>query len=623
MLLHHDLSKYQKLSDRDHILKRSAVYLGSSDAMESEEYFLEDGKFTLKKVKYVPGFLKIVNEILDNSIDEAVRTKFLFANKISIEITKNSVSIVDNGRGIPIEIMKGTNQYIPVVLFTEAKAGSNFDDASRTTIGLNGLGSTITNVFSKKFRVITQDGKKKLVLECVNNNESHKFKLFESTKKGTEVYFEPDLVRFGLKEIDNLYIKLIEQRLYFLSIIYPEIKFTLNNDKIKIGTVDSFIKTFSDNYEIIKKENYFISITPNDVDDFRCLSYVNGLFIKEGGNHVTFIMNEIVSRIREKISKKHPDIKPGDIKNKMRLIVFFNEFNNPKFNSQTKETLTNGFTEIREYLGDIDWDKFCAQILKNTSIMDPIVEIYKIKEEFKKRQSLKNLSNGNKRINVEKYLSPINSNKYLALCEGDSAAAGLIPILGRKDIGYFPLRGKPLNVEDISISKIATNEEIKNIITILGIDVSKEVNDMNYENVLIAADQDLDGILIRGLLLTFFHKFTPNLLKNGRIKYLKTPMIVLKKKGKIEHWFFNFNEYNEWLKENSSEEFDFHYYKGLGTWKKEDLQFIIHKIGFDKLVETFEYDDSAKEVISYWMGNSFSDKRKEFLRGREFNIEKL
>jgi len=130
-------------------------------------------------------------------------------------------------------------------------------------------------------------------------------------------------------------------------------------------------------------------------------------------------MNEIVSRVREKISKKHPDIKPGDIRNKMRLIVFFNDFNNPKFNSQTKETLTNGSTEIREYLGDIDWDKFCSQILKNSSIMDPIVEIYKIKEEFKKRQDLKSLSNGNKRINVEKYLSPINSNKYLALCEGD------------------------------------------------------------------------------------------------------------------------------------------------------------------------------------------------------------
>jgi len=519
--------------------------------------------------------------------------------------------------------MKGTEQYIPVVLFTEAKAGSNFDDKDRTTIGLNGLGSTITNVFSKKFRVITQDGKKKLILDCINNNASHKVKLTESTKKGTEVYFEPDLERFGLKEIDSIYIKLIEQRLYFLSIIYPEIKFTLNNDKIKIGTVDSFIKTFSENYEIIKGEKYFISITPNDVDDFRCLSYVNGLFIKEGGNHVSFVMNEIVTRVREKISKKHPDIKPGDIRNKMRLIVFFSDFNNPKFNSQTKETLTNSSTEIRDYLGEIDWDKFTQKILKNDFIIDPIVEIYKIKEEFKKRQDLKSLSNGNKRINVEKYLPPISTNKYLCLGEGDSAISGIIPVLGRKDVGYFPLRGKPLNVEDIAISKMVNNEEIKNIITILGIDISKEVSDMNYENILIAADQDLDGILIRGLILTFFHKFTPILLKAGRIKYLKTPMIVLKRKNKIENWFFNFNEYNEWLKTNSLENLDFKFYKGLGTWKKEELQFIIQQIGLDKLVETFEFDETSKETISHWMGNAYSDKRKEFLRGREFNIERL
>ena len=613
---------YKKLTDREHILLRSATYLGSKDEMESNEYFLENGKFEFRTVKYVPGFLKIINEILDNAIDEGVRTKFEYANKINITIDTSSVKITDNGRGIPIEIMKGTDQYIPVVLFTEAKAGSNFNDDDRTTIGMNGLGATISNVFSKLFEVTTCDGKKKLVLKCKNNNEKHDFKIADSNKNGTEVYFEPDLPRFGLKKIEPIYVKLIEQRLFFLSIIYPQIKFSLNNEKIKVSTVDAFIKTFSESYELIKNEKYFIAITPNDTDDFKVLSYVDGLFIKDGGNHVTHVMNEITSRMKEKIIKKYPNIKPGDIRNKMRLIIFFNDFPNPKFNSQTKETLTNSTQEIKEYLGEIDMDKFCSQIYKNAEITDPIIEIYKIKEEFKKQQDLKNMVSSTKKISVEKYLAPIGDYKYFTLCEGDSATGALIPILGRKDFGYLPLRGIPLNVVDAKISRITDNEEIKNIITILGIDISQAVHDMNYENVLIASDQDLDGIRIRGLLLTFFDRFTPELLKSGRIKYLKTPMIVLSKKNP-EHWFYNFTEYNEWLKTNSLNGYSFSYKKGLGTWKKEDLQYIIQKSGFEQMLETFEYDKSAKDYISYWMENKHSDKRKEFLRGKEFDIQKL
>jgi len=617
-----DSQKYRKLSDREHILLRSATYLGSKDHVESEEYFLENEKFVTKKVEYVPGFLKIINEILDNSIDEAVRSNFKFANKIFIDITNSSVEIIDNGRGIPVEKMKGIDEYIPVVLFTEAKAGSNFEDGNRTTIGMNGLGGTITNVFSKKFKVTTYDGKKKLVLECINNNETNKFKISESNRQGTEVYFEPDLSRFGLKKIEEIYIKLIEQRLYFMSIIYPLIKFTLNKEKIKVSSIDSFIKTFSENYEIIKSENYFIALTSNETDDFKFLSFVNGILISEGGNHINYVMNEIISRMREKLIKKHPEIKPGDIKNKIRVIVFFNNFIDPKFNSQTKDTITNSISEIREYLGDINWEKLVQQILKNETIIDPIVEIYKIKEEFKKRQDLKGLSS-NKKISVEKYLPPIGEKKYLTLCEGDSALSSTISILGRKEFGYFPLRGKPLNVIDGHIGKITTNEEIKNIISILGIDISKEVKEMNYENILIASDQDLDGILIRGLLLTFFYKYTPLLLKAGKIKYLKTPMIMLKKKGKIEHWFFNFNEYNKWLESNDVHEYEFSYMKGLGSWNKNDLQYIINKDGLSRLIETFELDKSAKESITYWMGSEYSDKRKEFLRGKEFNINML
>lgn len=611
-------------NDRDHLLLIPEMYIGAMSKIEIEDYFLENEKFIYKKIEYIPALLKIIMEIIDNSIDESIRCNFDFANKISVNMTEESIRVTDNGRGIPIQKIKGTNMYMPEAAFTLARSGSNFKDKeTKKEIGTHGIGSFATNVFSTSFEVNTCDGKNKFHMICKNNNDgSHKYKITESTKQGTDVIFHPDLKCFKIPIISQVYFDLVKQRLLLLSLSYPKIKFIFNNEKIKSISENNFIAMFNESYELIKNEKYFIAITPNNSDDFKFFTYVNGLYMQQGGNHVTYVMNEITSRIKEKIIKKYPNIKPGDIRNKMRLIIFFNDFPNPKFNSQTKETLTNSTQEIKEYLGEIDMDKFCSQIYKNAEITDPIIEIYKIKEEFKKQQDLKNMVSSTKKISVEKYLAPIGDYKYFTLCEGDSATGALIPILGRKDFGYLPLRGIPLNVVDAKISRITDNEEIKNIITILGIDISQAVHDMNYENVLIASDQDLDGIRIRGLLLTFFDRFTPELLKSGRIKYLKTPMIVLSKKNP-EHWFYNFTEYNEWLKTNSLNGYSFSYKKGLGTWKKEDLQYIIQKSGFEQMLETFEYDKSAKDYISYWMENKHSDKRKEFLRGKEFDIQKL
>jgi DNA gyrase/topoisomerase IV subunit B len=611
-------------NDRDHLLLIPEMYIGAMSKIETEDYFLDNEKFVYKKIEHIPALLKIIMEIIDNSIDESIRCNFELSNKISIDMTDTSVRVIDNGRGIPIQKIKGTEMYMPEAAFTLARSGSNFKDKeTKKEIGTHGIGSFATNVFSTNFEITTCDGKQKFHMTCKNNNDgNHKCKISESSKQGTDITFFPDVKRFKITKITQVYRDLVRQRLLLLSLSYPKIKFSFNGEKIKTISENNFISMFNESYELIKNEKYFIAITPNDSDDFKFFTYVNGLYMQQGGNHVTHIMNEIISRMREKIVKKYPNIKPGDIRNKMRLIVFFNDFPNPKFNSQTKETLTNSMAEIKEFLGEVDLDKFCNQIYRNASITDPIIEIYKIKEEFKKQQDLKNMSTGTKKIVVEKYLPPIGTHKYFTLCEGDSATGALIPILGRKDFGYLPLRGVPLNVIDAKIGKITDNEEIKNIIMILGIDISQPVIDMSYENVLIASDQDLDGIRIRGLLLTLFHRFTPELLKKGRIKYLKTPMIVLSKKNP-EHWFYNFTEYNDWLKTNSLDGYNFKYCKGLGTWKKEELQYIINKAGFESMVETFEYDKTSKEYISYWMENKHSDKRKEFLRGKEFNINKL
>lgn len=613
-----------KLSDREHVLLRPSMYVGGVDLIEKEEYVLTNGKFEFQKLKFVPGLIKITNEIIDNAVDEAVRTNFNYGNRIDVVMTNSSVEIRDNGRGIPVVAIG--DSYAPVVAFCEARAGSNFsDDEKRTTIGMNGVGSFATNVFSKVFKATTSDGKNKLKLVSKSNAEDINFNVTPSTAKFTKVYFEPDFKRFEINEIDEIHKSIIKQRLYFLSVAHPQIRFTFNKEKIQFRNKEHFVKLFSEDYEIFDMKKYFIAVLPNDTDDFTFFSYVNGLHIKNGGNHIDIITNDIVLRIREKMSKRYKNIKPGDIKNKLKILVFMNDFENMKFDSQSKENLTNSVAHIRAYM-DIDTKKFNSWILnkiyRNEAIIEPILETYRIREEFKKRADLKNMSKPKKRLNIEKYLPPTQKKKYLVLAEGDSAMGGISKILGRKDYGYFALRGKPLNTYEAQTAKITSNAEIKNIVDILELDMSDPNTNMSYDNVLFATDADLDGLLIRGLLLTFFNKYTPKLLKEGRIQVLYTPMVIAFDRAKVYKYFFDFDTYNSFM-ESNTRKLRYVYYKGLGTFKGSELKEIFTKEGIDEFIEPFEYDGKTEKSINDWMSNKTADVRKTYLRNKEFDIYKV
>ncbi len=611
-----------KLNDRDHMLLRPNITLGAVDLTDKEEYILENEKFVYKNLSYVPGLIKIINEIIDNSVDEAVRTNFKFGNRISVSITDKSVEIQDNGRGIPVVKIDNTEHYAPVVAFCEARAGSNFSDDKRTTIGMNGVGSFATNVFSKVFKATTSDGKKKLKLVCKNNAEDINFAVTDSEQKFTKVYFEPDFKRFEINKINKIHKSIIKQRLYFLSVAHPRIRFTFNKERIFFKNKEHFVKLFSDDYEIFDMKKYFIAVLPNDTDDFTFFSYVNGLHIKNGGNHINLITNDIVLKIRDKMSRRYKNIKPGDIKNKLKLLVFMNDFENMKFDSQTKENLTNSVTHIRAYM-DIDQKKFDNwvnyKVYRNEAIIEPILETYRIREEFKKRADLKNMSKPKKRLNIEKYLPPTENKKYLVLAEGDSAMGGISRILGRKDFGYFALRGKPLNTYEAQTAKITSNAEIKNIVDILELDMSDPNTNMSYDNVLFATDADLDGLLIRGLLVTFFNKYTPKLLKEGRIQVLYTPMVIAFDKKKVYKYFFDFESYNSFI-ETNTKKLRYVYYKGLGTFKGSELKEIFSKEGVEKFIEPFNHDSKTEKSIDDWMSGKNADIRKTFLRNKEFDI---
>jgi DNA gyrase/topoisomerase IV subunit B len=582
-----------QLSDRDHILQRPNIYIGGLDEAKHEEFVINGDRIEKQEITYSPGLYKLVNEIIDNSIDEYVRTDGQYANKIDVKMDDKSVDVKDNGRGIPVVKVAGTNKYGPDIAFTEAKSGSNFNDDNRTTIGMNGVGSTCVNVFSKKFNVDTADSEKRFALRCRDNMEHAEHTITKSNRHYTHVYFEPDLERFGLDKLTDVYHNIIKQRLYYLSISYPGIRFTFNSKVVKFKHGKDLVKHFSETYEIIEKDDYFIAITPSDYHSFSFFTYVNGLYIKSGGNHIDFVATEVVTQLRDKLQRKYKGIKPGDIKNKIQIIMFMNRFPDARFSSQTKEQLTNSFPSIKQYLNldDEEIDKFVAKIYRNKTLIDDITETFRVKEELKKRKELKEMSKTKKKLNIDKYLPPAKNQKHLVLCEGDSAVGGVSKVLGRDDFGYFALRGKPLNVYDAPVSKITGNKELYHITQILGLDLTDKNTDMDFENVIIATDADLDGILIRGLILTFFDKFAPKLVQDGRIKVLATPMITAVKKGVIEKYFMSFEDYLAFQKKNKG--YEYSYYKGLGSWRgKEDLGYLIDEFGLDSFIEGFEHDDN-------------------------------
>lgn len=219
-----------KMTDREHIIARPSMYIGGISEVTRELIISENEKFKYSSVSYNPGFLKIFDEIQDNAIDEAIRTNFSYATniKISYDKKKNEFTIEDDGRGIP-QTPGHENLPMAVIAFTEARAGSNFSDETKANgIGTNGIGSFLTNVYSKSFTVITSDGKSELTLKSINNAESYTYSTKPTTKHGTIVKFIPDLEKFGMTEVSDVYFSLIENRCFHLAQSFPEIKFKLS-----------------------------------------------------------------------------------------------------------------------------------------------------------------------------------------------------------------------------------------------------------------------------------------------------------------------------------------------------------------------------------------------------------
>ena len=415
------MNEIEVLDERQHVLLRSQMYLGSLSNTLSNEYILENNKFIKKDITYIPALVKIINEIIDNSVDISIKTDFKECNLVDVTITDDYVQIIDNGPGIPVKkaFNKVTNkeEYMPFTAWGHAMAGSNFKENSKG-IGSFGVGSFCTNVWSTKFVGISDDGNQRYKVIFTDNASNSEETVTKSSKKGVTVKFYPDLQRFKIDKIDDTVKEVIKQRLINLNLCFPKIKFRFNNKQLNVNSFKNYVKLFNNNFEIVEAENYSFAILPSTSDDFEQFSYVNGLKMSDGGQHIDNVVNEVTKRLRDKLCKKYKTLKPADIRNKLFVIMFMRNFSNPKFNSQTKEKLTNSIAEVNDYLGNVDYDTLCKKILKNNSIIDPIVEVFKIKEEFKRRQELKQLDKAPKKIKDEHYLPATKNKKYLLIVEG-------------------------------------------------------------------------------------------------------------------------------------------------------------------------------------------------------------
>lgn len=262
-------------------------------------------------------------------------------------------------------------------------------------------------------------------------------------------------------------------------------------------------------------------------------------------------------------------------------------------------------------------------MLKNDTIIGPVVDTFKLKEELKARQELKQTKKT--KIRSDKYFPGIGEKKYLFLVEGLSAGGGLMKCLGRDGKYFFCLRGLALNAFSASLQKIAANQEIKDVLNIIGLDLTNKTDRhvINFDRIVIATDADVDGINITSMLLGWWYRLCPDLYSQGKICKLNTPIVIVKdQKDNIRKWFFTLDEFKSWEKTNTDNKLKIIYLKGLGSLSTSDLDYIIQQQGFDSLLEEYVLDENSKEYFENWLGDD-SEPRKKYITDFSLDINRI
>lgn len=596
------------------IRKKSTVYIGPNDSN---------------------GLWTILREPADNGVDLALREQNKLVH-IVMDPNKKGYWVLDEGPGFPVtnEVYldeKGKkeklNQFYVATGLTHA--GSNFD-SDQISRGTHGIGVKATNAMSKVFNVWTCNKGKWYAIEYKDaklHKDVHKSKAPKlphklKASKGSIVYFEPDMSLFvkGSKLESNDILEWCNLTSYLIPKLVVKLTTTKGKTKtFKTKGIGEYIEKRLEETNATQNGKTFVHHGPTvdvaiafaNAETNSMVAYTNGLLNVDGGNHVKAVMDALVKSLKPYRNKKD-DYKPTDLQD--GLVGLINaKIAAPKFSNQRKDGLLDD--RIYEPTHQSTLKALEEFWKKNKSLAKDIIkrasELRKKTADFlKDKKLIKNVNDQKKKLSAK--LADVSSKTpreqtELFLVEGDSAAG---PAKRARDKLYqavYPLKGKPLNVMEVAKDKVNSNEELTSLLAAIGIDGKQQIS--RYGKILIMADADVDGAHISVLLLTFLYKYTPSLIKDGKVFIVKSPIFLSRHKGKT---YFGFTK-DEIYTQTGSTKADITYLKGLGECSDADLRYFAMDPG-TRTVFKVEWPGSGKELKDFeaLMGLK-SDYRKKLL----------
>lgn len=621
--------------------KKKSMWAGSQNQQTIECYKLIDGNFELTNLKYPPALLKIMDELIVNAIDHHDHYP-KEVTEIKINITPETLTVYNNGPGIPIEQttnVNGKTMYIPQLIASEFLAGDNLDDlGDNTKGGTNGVGLKLAGAFSTK-----------MILETVSDNK-HYIQEFndgltdirpptitnKKIKPYTRITVYPDYPQFKLVAQDfyPTLLDILQTRAYQAA-AYTKAKIYFNDVEIQTKSFEDYCQKHT-NQLVIKtdmtheKYPWEVCFAASDGKE-RHLSIVNGVYIPKGGTHIQAIQNRLVEYVREPIEKQ---LKKSGIKfNKNYVLnnVFIfmkGKIPSPEFLSQTKEAISDPIEKFKEYnLAPKEWAKVW-------SLLEPHIMATFLKKQLGEVKLRANRS----KVDVPKYKEARfcrDSKKChqcgLIVTEGDSASGtadtGLLckasESFNYDYFGVYGIQGVMMNglKESITLDskylpnkKIMSNERISSLVKVLGLDFNKtydltpagdkEWATLRYGYIVGLTDQDLDGFNIFGLLATFIMTYWPSLIKRQFLRRINTPIMRAYPKNRkdVVKEFYTEAHAKEWMATADMKKYDIKYYKGLGSHKQAFKEVSQMFKNIDKKICCYTLDDQALQAMSVYYG---------------------
>ena len=621
---HYDVSDIQVLEGLEAVRKRPGMYIGTTD---------------------VKGLHHLVWEIVDNSIDEALAG---YCNNIEIVINKgNSITVKDNGRGIPVGIHPKTGLSTVETVYTVLHAGGKFGGGGyKVSGGLHGVGASVVNALSLWTTVtVYHDGK---IYEAKFKDGGHiaqKLTVIgecEKERTGTTVSFKPDPEIFDTDIFDYETLKTRVRELAFLN---KGLRLTLRDDRDDEDTtgetfhyeggISEYVKYLNRNKTPIQSdiihlqgddEGVFFEVAMQYTTGYtdNIYSFVNNINTHDGGTHeegvrraLTRVLNNY-ARKNKFLKDKDDPLSGDDVKEGLTMIVSC-KHPNPQFEGQTKGRLGN--SEVRKLADKVFSEGFERYLLEHPDEAKIIVEknmtaararvAAKKARELTRRKSDLDVINFGGKLNDCKDKDP--SKCEIFLVEGDSAGGSAVKGRDSMTQAILPLRGKILNVEKARLDRALSNEEIRTIITAFGTGIGQEfdLKKLRYDKIIIMTDADVDGSHIRVLLLTLFYRFFRPIVEAGHVYAAQPPLFCIKH-GKTRKYVLNEAERDAYLASlNPNTKYEIARMKGLGEMDADELYETTMDIN-NRILRKITVDDAvaADEAFNKLMGEEVEPRRK-------------